>query len=96
MACDYQGDDMEIGFAHVSLLEMLGNLGSDNVRMEMSAPNRAGALIPADGVDEGEDLLMLVMPVMLNHYTFSNYFLWIQGSWHFHWLALPLGFERVK
>jgi DNA polymerase-3 subunit beta len=46
---------------------MLGNLGADNVRMELSAPNRAGILIPADGVDEGEDLLMLVMPVMLNH-----------------------------
>ncbi len=40
---------------------------SDNVRMEMSAPNRAGFLIPADGKDDGEDLLMLVMPVMLNH-----------------------------
>ena len=67
LACDYQGDDMEIGFNSRFLLEMLGNLGSDNVRMEMSAPNRAGILIPADGVDEGEDLLMLVMPVMLNH-----------------------------
>lgn len=67
LPCDYQGDDMEIGFNSRFLLEMLGNLGSDNVRMEMSAPNRAGILIPADGVDEGEDLLMLVMPVMLNH-----------------------------
>lgn len=67
ISCDYQGDDMEIGFNSRFLLEMLGNLGSDNVRMEMSAPNRAGILIPADGVDEGEDLLMLVMPVMLNH-----------------------------
>ena len=63
------------------LLEMLGNLGSDNVRMEMSAPNRAGILIPADGVDEGEDLLMLVMPVMLNQYI-QQLFSWIQGSWY--------------
>jgi DNA polymerase-3 subunit beta len=67
LACDYQGDDIEIGFNSRFLLEMLGNLGADNVRMELSAPNRAGILIPADGVDEGEDLLMLVMPVMLNH-----------------------------
>ena len=65
--CDYQGDDMEIGFNSRFLLEMLSNLGSDNVRMEMSAPNRAGILIPADGMNDGEDLLMLVMPVMLNH-----------------------------
>lgn len=65
--CDYQGDDMEIGFNSRFLLEMLANLGSDNVRFEMSAPNRAGILIPADGLDDGEDILMLVMPVMLNH-----------------------------
>ena len=67
LTCDYQGDDMEIGFNSRFLLEMLGNLGSDNVRVEMSAPNRAGILIPADGTEDGEDLLMLVMPVMLNH-----------------------------
>ncbi|MEY2963276.1 MAG: hypothetical protein RL754_537 [Bacteroidota bacterium] len=65
--CDYQGDDMEIGFNSRFLLEMLGNLGSDSIRFEMSAPNRAGLIIPADGTDEGEDVLMLVMPVMLNH-----------------------------
>ena len=58
---------MEIGFNSRFLLEMLSNLGSDNVRMEMGAPNRAGILIPADGMNDGEDLLMLVMPVMLNH-----------------------------
>ncbi|MEC8457825.1 MAG: DNA polymerase III subunit beta [Bacteroidota bacterium] len=67
LSCDYQGDDIEIGFNSRFLFEMLGNLGADNVRMELSAPNRAGILIPADSVDEGEDLLMLVMPVMLNH-----------------------------
>ena len=57
-------DNADQGFVQTS---EIANLGSDNVRMEMSAPNRAGILIPADGVDEGEDLLMLVMPVMLNH-----------------------------
>lgn len=67
ISCDYQGDDMEIGFNSRFLLEMLGNLSSDNIRFEMSAPNRAGLIIPADGVDDGEDVLMLVMPVMLNH-----------------------------
>ncbi len=67
ITCDYQGEDMEIGFNSRFLLEMLGNLGCDNVRFEMSAPNKAGLLIPADGLDDGEDVLMLVMPVMLNH-----------------------------
>ncbi len=45
---------------------MLSNLSSNEVIIEMSLPNRAGILTPADGVDEGEFITMLVMPVMLN------------------------------
>lgn len=66
LSCDYEGADMEIGFNSRFLVEMLSNLESSTVRMEMSAPNRAGLIMPADGIVEGEDLLMLVMPVMLN------------------------------
>jgi len=46
---------------------MINNLNSDNVQLEMSLPNRAGILTPIDGLDEGEHLTMLVMPVMLNN-----------------------------
>lgn len=66
LACNYQGDDMEIGFNSRFLSEMLTNLESDNISLEMSAPNRAGIILPIDAVEEGEDVLMLVMPVMLN------------------------------
>jgi DNA polymerase-3 subunit beta len=66
LACDYQGDDMQIGFNSRFLTEMLNNLTSDEVLIEMSLPNRAGILTPIDGVDEGEFITMLVMPVMLN------------------------------
>lgn len=66
LSCDYEGSDMEIGFNSRFLIEMLSNLESDVVRMEMSAPNKAGLIMPADTTEEGEDLLMLVMPVMLN------------------------------
>ncbi len=66
LTCNYQGDDMEIGFNSRFLVEMLNNLESDVVNLEMSAPNRAGIIIPIDGNEEGEDVLMLVMPVMLN------------------------------
>lgn len=66
LTCDYQGDDLEIGFNSRFLLEMLGNLNSDEVSLEMSYPNRAGILTPVDGLDEGENITMLVMPVMLN------------------------------
>ncbi len=66
LTCDYQGDDMQIGFNSRFLSEMLSNLGADNVQLEMSMPNRAGILTPIDGLDVGETVTMLVMPVMLN------------------------------
>ena len=66
LACSYMGDDMEIGFNSRFFQEMLGNFDSNEVKLEMSAPNRAGILTPVDNENEAEDLLMLLMPVMLN------------------------------
>ncbi len=65
-SCTYEGSDMEIGFNARFLIEMLGVIDTDEVQMELSSPNRAGILLPGDQ-DENEDLLMLVMPVMLNN-----------------------------
>jgi len=64
--CEYSGEDMAIGFNSRFLTEMLSNLESDQINLEMSAPNRAGIILPADSLEEGEDILMLVMPVMIN------------------------------
>lgn len=67
LICDYQGSDMEIGFNSRFLSEMLNNLESENVQIEMSLPNRAGILTPIDGNEEGEEIIMLVMPVMVGN-----------------------------
>lgn len=67
LTCSYQGDDMQIGFNSRFFTEMLSNLNSEEVQLEMSLPNRAGILTPIDGLDEGEKISMLVMPVMLNN-----------------------------
>ena len=67
LSCDYQGDDMQIGFNSRFLSEMLSNLNSNEVLLELSLPNRAGILTPIDGTQEGEQITMLVMPVMLNN-----------------------------
>lgn len=67
LSCDYQGDDMQIGFNSRFLSEMLSNLNSNEVLIEMSLPNRAGILTPIDGTEDGEQVTMLVMPVMLNN-----------------------------
>ncbi|HWY33895.1 MAG TPA: hypothetical protein VNX68_04570, partial [Nitrosopumilaceae archaeon] len=61
------GEDMEIGFNSKFLLEMLNSLDSDEITIEMSAPNRAGIITPSKKDNPSEDLLMLVMPVMLNN-----------------------------
>lgn len=65
LTCNYDGDDMEIGFNSRFLMEMLNNIDSPEVKLSMSEPSRAGILTPATA-DENEDILMLVMPVMLN------------------------------
>jgi DNA polymerase-3 subunit beta len=67
LTCSYEGDDMEIGFNSRFLVDMLTNIDASEVVIEMSAPNRAGILLPAGDVNEAEDILMLVMPVMLNN-----------------------------
>lgn len=66
LTCQYKGEDMEIGFNAKFLNEMLNNLSTESVNVEMSAPNRAGILLPNDKENKNEDILMLVMPVMLN------------------------------
>ncbi|MGB3592412.1 MAG: DNA polymerase III subunit beta [Nonlabens sp.] len=67
LTCDYQGDDMQIGFNSRFLIEMLNNLSCTDVSLEMSLPNRAGILTPVDGQEDGEQVTMLVMPVMLSN-----------------------------
>ena len=57
---------MQIGFNSRFLAEMLSHLNSNDILIEMSLPNRAGIMTPIDGKEDGEEITMLVMPVMLN------------------------------
>jgi DNA polymerase III subunit beta len=68
LSCQYEGEDIEIGFNARFIIEMLNNLNTEEVILEMSTPNRAGILLPVN-TDNNEDVLMLVMPVMLNSYA---------------------------
>lgn len=65
--CSYDGEPMEIGFNAKFLSEMIINLDTEQVLMELSHPSRAGILFPINDSEEAkaEDILMLVMPVML-------------------------------
>lgn len=66
LTCNYQGEDMDIAFNAKFLIEMLGVLDTNEVALELSTPTRAGLLLPVDSEEEHEDILMLVMPVMVN------------------------------
>ncbi len=66
LACEYEGDEMEIGFKSTFLQEILTNISTGDVQVEMSDPTRAGLLLPAGNEDDSEDMLMLLMPMMIN------------------------------
>jgi DNA polymerase-3 subunit beta len=65
LACEHDGEDIEIGFNAKFLVEMLSNLETKEIKLQLSAPNKAGIIVPSES-EENEDILMLIMPVMLN------------------------------
>ncbi len=66
--CEYDSEAMVIGFNSVYLNEVLGHVDADEAVFEFSSPNRAGVVTPETQQD-GEHMLMLIMPVMLNTYA---------------------------
>ena len=66
--CEYDSEPMVIGFNAVYLTEVLSHLDAEEVVFEFSSPNRAGVVTPQEQLD-GEEMLMLIMPVMLNTYA---------------------------
>lgn len=65
ITCSYSGMKMSIGFKGSSMLEILNNLGGDEVIILLADPSRAGVIIPAQQ-PQNEDILMLIMPMLLN------------------------------
>ena len=65
LACAYEGNPMSIGFKATFLMDILANINGQDVVIEVSDPSRAGVLVPAEQA-EAEELLMLLMPMMLN------------------------------
>ncbi len=63
--CEYGGVPMSIGFKGSALTEILNNLSSDDVVIELADPSRAGVIRPSEQ-PENEDVLMLIMPMLLN------------------------------
>jgi DNA polymerase-3 subunit beta len=65
IVCDFDGSELKIGFKATFLIEILGNIASEHVVLKLADPSRAGLIIPTEN-EENEELLMLLMPMMLN------------------------------
>ncbi len=65
LSCEYTGTPMSIGFKGSSLMEVLSNLNSEQIIIMLADPSRAGIIVPAEQ-PENEDVLMLIMPMLLN------------------------------
>jgi DNA polymerase-3 subunit beta len=65
--CEFDGNDMEIGFNAKFLKEMLSTIDGEFVQIQLSQPNRAGLVVPKEN-ENSEDITMLIMPMMLNNY----------------------------
>ncbi len=65
ISCQFEGDPIKIGFKSAFLVEILNNISSTDVMIELTDPSRAGLILPFEN-EEGEDILMLLMPMLLN------------------------------
>ena len=65
LMCQYEGNAMNIGFKSTFLIDILNNISSQEIVLELADPSRAGVIVPVEQNEE-EDLLMLLMPMMLN------------------------------
>lgn len=65
IVCEYNGQPLQIGFRGDFLMEILGSLDTDEIKVQLGDPSRAGIIVPAEQ-QENEDLLMLIMPLLLN------------------------------
>jgi DNA polymerase III subunit beta len=68
LLCEFIGEEMEIGFNARYLIEMLSNLSTNEIKITFSLPSKAAIILPSEKSEE-EDILMLIMPVMLNSYA---------------------------
>ncbi len=68
LKCHFEGEDIDIGFNASLLIDVISNLSTESAVMELSEPSRASIILPNDH-EEGENILMLIMPIMLNSYA---------------------------
>lgn len=66
MPCEYNGEEMTIGFNAHLLIDLISAMPGDDIKMELSTPGRAALIVPTDDA-QSDELLMLIMPIMLHN-----------------------------
>lgn len=65
LSCEYTGTPMSIGFKGSSFIEILSNFDCQEIIIQLADPSRAGLVLPSEQ-PEGQDILMLMMPMLIN------------------------------
>src|SRR6218665_171772 len=68
LSCEHEGEDIDMGFNAKLLIELLNNMTANEIKINLSVPSKAGVIVPTEKIKD-EELLMLIMPVMINQYT---------------------------
>ncbi len=63
--CNYEGGEIRIAFSAKFMIDVLNVVETEDITLLLSTPNRAGIIVPSEN-NEGEELLMLIMPIMIN------------------------------
>ncbi len=63
--CQYEGENMDIGFKSSFLIEIMDNLPTQNIEVKLGDPTKAGLFMPVDNDSENEEILMLLMPMQI-------------------------------
>ena len=65
IACQYEGENINIGFKAPFLIDILNNISSSDIIIELADPSRAGVILPLEN-EPNEELLTLIMPMLIN------------------------------
>ena len=65
LVCEYTGSPLQIGFRGDFFTDILNSIDTDELKIKLGDPSRAGIVVPSKQ-PENEDVLMLIMPLLLN------------------------------
>lgn len=66
LSCEYNGDELSIGFKSPHILDMLGNMESASIVMKFADARRAALIVPSEEEDESGKICGILMPIMIS------------------------------